>query len=319
MNERNYALGTFYFVLFLILAPILFGGIASIVWWAPTGAWFPVWLLYVIGLILTAYFITPLVPKMYIINDAYTVSFHLDAFFGPNSTVLSGKFDEIKQLIARGPGFHFIGWWEKFDSTTHHEKEITLDLKGKFETSGDNLNLDILGGLMILKAPIESARQLRSVAKGMDTIVREIKTQLEPSLRQATAYQFIKHDSDHIMKSQPDIATTIREDFERFNLIKERYGLETVKFVLGDINFSPKINEAREAAKAATLRGDAAKQIAKDLDIDGKAATEFVLASENLARVTIDRNVYEISGLSPDIVIAVKETAEAIKEIKKGK
>jgi hypothetical protein len=317
MNERNLILGAFYIVLFLLLAPLFFGGIAAIICWAPSGVWLSFWAVYTIGLIATAFIITPLVHKMYIINGAYTVSFHLDPFFGSNSTLVSRPFNENKQLVARGPGFHPVGWWEQFDSTTEHELEFRLDLNGKFETSGDNLNLEVKDGLMILKAPIESARHLRSIANGMVKIREEVGKQLTPSLKQATALHFIKYDSNYIMRNQAIIATDIRNDFEMFNQIKERYGLITQKFVLGDINFSAKINEAREAAKSASLRTNAVKEAKAEMTgLNDKEASEFVLASEKLATININRNVHEIIGLDPEVVKAAGEFAIAVKTLK---
>lgn len=311
MNERDKIIGFCYFLVGLLGLPIVLGFLVALFIWAPTGGWIELWKVYTFGIIATAFVVAPLVPRMYTVNAAYMVSFWLDPYFGKKPLTTGG----VDHLISRGPGFHFRGFWEEFDSITEHEKEVRISLDGKFETSGDSLNLEVKGGVLILSLPMTSARLLRSVAKGMDKIREEIREQLTPSLKQATAETFIQFSSDYIMCNQTSVAHNIRQDFENKTQIRSRYGLETMKFTLGDVNFSDKINSARETAKGAELRGKAAKRLKGDLGIEsGREAMEFVIASENPESMKVNRHHLVVEGIDEGLAGAIVALAETLKK-----
>ena len=162
---------------------------------------------------------------------------------------------------------------------------------------------------------MESAPLLRAVAKGMDEIKSEIESQLSPALKQSTAQNFIQHTSDEIMSDQPKIAHNIRIEFETWNQTERRYGLATQKFLLGDVDFSTKINDAREATKASELRAQAAQNAQEKIKgLSAKDAIDFVLISEGKTK----HHIWDIKGLSPEVMATAKEIADAIKSSKKN-
>jgi regulator of protease activity HflC (stomatin/prohibitin superfamily) len=301
--RNNITLGAFYVALFMLIIPGVVGGIVDALYWARNDSHIQFWVWTVFGLIGSALTALLLTKNIYIVNPAYTCSFWLDPFFSKKG------IPDHERLIVRGPGFHFRFFWEQFDSTTEHEKEVSLPLKGKFETFGEDLNLEINGGLMVLKLPMTSAQRLRSIAKGMDDIREELEKQLTPALVQATATIIAKYDSEHILKNQADIAREIRERFEEVTQINTKYGTEGLRFSLGDVGFSETINNAREEKYAATKDAEAAKawQDNVDGDLDPKDAADLVM----MGKKGVEAKIHRISGLTDSAAGAFGAAAAA--------
>ena len=301
MKGIDFLFGFLYALLYFAVIPALTWLIVALIVWAPSGHWVAFWWPYCIGLLFSIGTAWLLSDKMYFVNNAFTCSFWLDPFFGDKDA------PEDERLICVGPGFHFrMPWWQ-FDMFTEHEREVTVPLSGKFETFGeDNLNLEITGGVLILKLPMSSARKLRALNKGsMDEIRKEIEKQLTPALKQATAQVFaMRSPREGIMLDQAGTAHQIRLLFEKSVQLLKRYGLETMKFSLGDVNFSNEIETVREQAFATKKRIDASNKLMQPVKegglgfTNGERAMEFVVSGEEPGSMKINRQHFIVSGVS---------------------
>lgn len=294
-EHKNWVWVMFYIAFYLLLIPLLFGGIIQFFALCMRNGFigFRNWT--IIGLSADTIVFFATVKWAYGVNAPF-VNSYWNPLFKRNTR------HPHERLILTGPGAVIKPFWWMFDSTTRHDREISIDnICGFFETLlKDNLNLLIEGAQISFRLPISHGAKLRSIAKGMDKIEREIIKQLKPAVIQAIATVISRYEPIHILQNQADITREIKDELNStFNLL-DQYGIEIYLFSLGDIGFSKTYNNSREETAKSKLDAEAAQAwIEKSKGADGKPTMTFSQASKlvMMGKEGVKGNIHLFDGI----------------------